>query len=99
MPLSPLQHILIQPSDLEATKDWYVNVLGLTVGDHPDFKFPVYWLYIGDRDVLHMTPGGPDVSENRKKYLGQQSQVTSGSGVVDHIAFGATGLKEMRRHL
>jgi hypothetical protein len=26
-------------------------------------------------------------------------QVTFGSGVVDHIAFGATGLKEMRRHL
>jgi hypothetical protein len=25
--------------------------------------------------------------------------VTFGSGVVDHIAFGATGLKEMRRHL
>ena len=42
MALSSLQHILIQPSDLEATKDWYVNVLGLTVGDHPDFKFPVY---------------------------------------------------------
>jgi hypothetical protein len=37
MALSSLQHILIQPSDLEATKDWYVNVLGLTVGDHPDF--------------------------------------------------------------
>lgn len=99
MPLSYLEHFLIQTVDLEATKDWYVDVLGMHVGPSPDFKFPVYWLYIGDKDVLHLTEGGGKVSENRKAYLGQQSEETHGSGVVDHVAFRATGLRDMMAHL
>jgi catechol 2,3-dioxygenase-like lactoylglutathione lyase family enzyme len=99
MPLQHLQHFLIQTEDLEKTKDWYVDVLGMRVGPHPDFKFPVYWLYLGDTDVLHLTVGGKDVSENRMKYLGQQSTATSGSGVVDHVAFRATGLLDLIVHL
>lgn len=99
MPLAFMEHFLLQAEDIEATKDWYVNVLGLQVGPHPDFKFPVYWLYLGDRDVLHLTQGGAKVTENRMKYLGQESQAVRGSGVIDHVAFRATGLKEMIAHL
>lgn len=99
MPLSHLEHFLIQAEDLDGTKDWYVDVLGMREGDHPDFKFPVYWLYVGDEPVLHLTTGGKDVSDNRKKYLGQQSEATHGSGVVDHVAFRATGLRDMMAHL
>ena len=99
MPLHHLQHFLIQTEDLEKTKDWFVDVLGMKVGPAPDFKFPVYWLYLGDTDVLHITQGGASVSENRMKYLGQQSTATSGSGVVDHVAFRATGLLDLIDHL
>ncbi|HEY4635515.1 MAG TPA: VOC family protein [Rhodospirillales bacterium] len=99
MPLAYMEHFLLQTEDIEATKDWYVKVLGFRAGPAPDFKFPVYWLYLGDRDVLHITTGGKDVSENRKKYVGQESQATSGSGVIDHVAFRATGLTEMIDHL
>ena len=74
MPLSHMEHFLLQTEDIEATKDWYVKILGFRVGPAPDFKFPVYWLYLGDRDVLHITTGGKNVSENRKKYVGQQSE-------------------------
>ena len=94
MPLHFMEHFLIQSTDIEKTKDWWVNVLGMRVGPSPDFKFPVYWLYIGDKDVLHLTQGGANVSENRMKYLGQQSQVSEGSGVIDHIGFRATGLQD-----
>ena len=41
MPLHHLEHFLIQTADMAATRDWYVEVLGLTEGEHPDFKFPV----------------------------------------------------------
>ncbi len=99
MPLHHLEHFLIQTADLEGTRDWYVNMLGMRVGPSPDFKFPVVWLYIGDTDVLHLTVGGKNVSDNRKAYLGQQSDATHGSGVVDHVAFRATGLREMMANL
>ena len=99
MPLSFMEHFLLQCVDIEATKDWYVNVLGMRVGPHPDFKFPVYWLYLGDSDVLHITQGGANVSENRKRYVGQESQAVEGSGVIDHVAFRATDLEGIRRLL
>lgn len=99
MPLSHLEHFLIQTEDIAATRDWYVGNLGLVEGPHPDFGFPVCWLYLGDEPVLHLTAGGEGVSENRKAYLGQQSTATLGSGVVDHVAFRATGLRDMMAHL
>ena len=82
MPLGHIEHFLLQTTDMAKTRDWYVRVLGLQVGPNPDFKFPVCWLYLGERDVVHLTEGGAEVSENRKKYVGQESQATSGSGVV-----------------
>ena len=41
MPLNYMEHFLLQTEDIEATKDWYVKVLGFRVGPAPDFKFPV----------------------------------------------------------
>ena len=99
MPLSHIEHFLLQTADMEKTRAWYVNVLGMRVGPSPDFKFPVFWLYLGDKDVLHVSEGGARVSENRKRYLGQESQAERGSGVIDHIAFYGTGLKQMIERL
>ena len=99
MPLSHIEHFLLQTSDMEKTREWYTTVLGMRVGPSPDFKFPVFWLYIGDTDVVHVCEGGKGVSENRKQYVGQQSEATEGTGVVDHIAFRATGLRDMLAHL
>ena len=99
MPLSHIEHFLVQTTDMAKTRDWYVRVLGMRVGPNPDFKFPVCWLYLGDKDIVHVTEGGAQVSENRKRYVGQESQATHGTGVVNHIAFRATGLPEMLEHL
>ncbi len=99
MALTNIDHYLIQTADMAASRDWYVRVLGMTEGPHPDFKFPVCWLYANGKDVLHISEGGKNVSENRLKYLGQESQETRGSGVIDHIAYRATGLEETIEHL
>ncbi len=99
MPIHHLEHFLLQCADIEATAAWYVRVLGLRDGAHPDFKIPVKWLYAGDQDVIHITQGGSGVSENRMKYLGQQSTALEGTGVIDHVAFRTTGLKEMMTRL
>ncbi len=99
MPLEHIEHFLVQTSDIEKTREWYRRVLGMEDGPAPDFKFPVHWLYLGGRDVVHITEGGAKTSENRKRYLGQQSEAVKGSGAVDHIAFRCTGLKQMIDHL
>ena len=99
MPLTHLEHFLIQPEDIDITAQWWCEMLGMRDGYHPDFKFPVKWLYLGDQDVVHMTPGGKKASDNRTRYLGESANVMQGTGVVDHVAFRATGLRETMTHL
>ena len=99
MPLSHIEHMLVQTADIAKTVEWYVRVLGMRAGYTPDFKFPVQWLYLGDNDVVHVTEGGAAISENRKRYVGQQSEAVSGTGVIDHVAFRCTGLPGMLAHL
>lgn len=97
MPLSHLEHFLIFAEDPEATRDWYVDVLGMRDGETPDFGFPVYWLYLGERDVVHITQGGAARGGGRRdKYLGNVEDVAgTGSGRIDHVAFHAAGLVDM----
>jgi catechol 2,3-dioxygenase-like lactoylglutathione lyase family enzyme len=98
MPLSHIEHYLILTPDITATRDWYVDVLGLREGPHPDFPFPVTWLYIGDQDVIHI--GQVNASAEQRKYLGDPSkQDAKGTGALDHIAFRATGLAKTLDHL
>ena len=99
MPLSHIEHLLVAADDIDATRDWYARVLGMTSGPHPDFGFPVHWMYLGGVDVVHIGPSAKMAGENQKKYLGRTSQGGQGTGAIDHIAFRATGLKEMISHL
>lgn len=100
MPLSHIEHFLLAADDQEATRDWYRAVLGMEEGPHPDFGFPVYWMYLRGKDVVHIGPSAAKANEIQKQFLGRTSQGTGeGTGAIDHIAFRATGLREMLDHL
>ena len=100
MSLSHIEHYLIAAHDMERTRDWYCSVLGLEEGPHPEFGFPVYWLYLNGRDVVHVGPSAKQAGEIQKAYLGRTSQdIGKGTGAIDHIAFRATGLKETMARL
>lgn len=86
MPLQNLNHLLVLARNLDATRDFYVDVLGLTVGPRPPFGFPGYWLYLGDRAVVHLAAKGGNPE-------------TADTGPIDHIAFEATGLADMAARL
>ncbi len=100
MPLSHIEHFLVAADDIDATRDWYARVLGLESGPHPDFGFPVHWMYAGAVDLVHIGPSARQAGEIQKKYLGRTSQdAGTGTGALDHIAFRATGLRGMLEHL
>jgi catechol 2,3-dioxygenase-like lactoylglutathione lyase family enzyme len=100
MPLSHIEHFLVAADDIDKTGEWYCRVLGMKEGPHPDFGFPVKWLYLGEVDIVHIGPSAKQAGENQKKYLGRTSQdAGSGTGALDHIAFRATGLQQMMAHL
>ena len=100
MGLSHIEHFLVAADDIDATRDWYARVLGMRSGPHPDFGFPVHWMYVGDVDVVHIGPSARKAGEIQKKYLGRTSaDAGAGTGAIDHIAFRATGLAQMIAHL
>ncbi len=92
MPLENLNHFLVAADDLEATRKFYVDVLGLEEGFRPPFDFAGHWIYLGDRAVVHLA--------DHRDYLDKVDHVRDGSadaatGPIDHIAFEATGLQDM----
>jgi len=90
MSLSSLDHCAIRTVKLEATRDFYVEALGMADGDRPDFPFPGNWLYVGGRAVLHLVGIDPDDPSGLEEYLGAVDiEDLDGSGAVDHLAFRA----------
>ena len=78
-----MNHFTITAEDERKTLDFYVGLLGMTVGPRPDLGFPGAWLYAGaPQAVLHMYFGRP--------------VPTTRTGVIDHMAFTATGLKAVK---
>ena len=77
-----LNHINIRaPMDLlEREKRFFCEILGLTVGDRPDFERAGFWLYSQGQPIVHLS--------ERDRYLdgGQR-------GYFDHVAFQSQGLR------
>jgi len=82
MALEALEHFTITCADLERTRDFYRDVLGLKEGYRPNFNFAGYWLYSGDVPVVHLTDEKGAIAENR-----QGSRSDTDTGRLDHIAF------------
>jgi len=80
-----LDHFTIRTGDLDSTRDFFTEVVGLTVGDRPPFSFPGYWLYGEGRALVHLVGAAPG-----RSYLedhGGDGDPGEGTGAVDHLAF------------
>ncbi|MBT5429958.1 MAG: hypothetical protein HOK89_08560 [Rhodospirillaceae bacterium] len=87
-------HYLLFAKNLDETVKWYGDVLNMRPGPLPDFDVPVYWLYLEDKPIIHVTERK---KENQiESYIGKVDYENDlGSGLIDHIAFNCTGLEKM----
>ena len=75
-----MNHFAVIAEDEHKTLDFYVGLLGMTVGHRPDLGFPGAWLYAGGpQAVLHMYFERPMPKQR--------------AGVIDHMAFTAQSLR------
>ncbi len=84
-----INHIqLVAEKDLVLKlRDFYCDVVGLSEGFRPAFERFGFWLYIGDKDVLHIiTPKEGD---------GRSPQKSS----FDHVAFKTAHYQEVLKKL
>src|SRR5262245_38070686 len=96
MPLGVLQHYTIEPFDIERTKDFYCDVLGLENGDRPPLGFPGYWLYSGGVATVHLL--GPRQPREGITVRPPDMKMDN-TGRLDHIAFAATDLAGVRARI
>jgi|SRR4249920_3321596 len=78
MAIAGMNHFTVLSGNLDATKAFYIDILGLKEGYRPPLGFPGVWLYVGDQAVLHVIAGRKLPSEP--------------GGVLDHMAFSASDL-------
>ena len=96
MTLKELHHCSIRTNKLEETKNFYEHILGMRVGNRPPFPFPGYWLYLDDHAVIHLIGIDENDPEGLNEYLGEVNvNELSGGGAVDHLAFRASGSKDL----
>lgn len=92
MPITQMQHYMVLSKDLEKTRQFYCDVLGLRAGPRPPFDFDGLWIYVGEVAVVHVAGHASYVATGR---LRDASQDRHGSGSVDHIAFAADNWDEL----
>ncbi|MDF1719769.1 MAG: VOC family protein [Minwuia sp.] len=75
-----LDHVNVRSRDLEGMRAFFETVVGLTVGDRPDFDFPGYWLYgaAPGEAIVHLVGIADD---------GQTPEPGPVDHPVDHFAF------------
>ncbi len=85
MPATAMNHFTVLTDQLDETVTFYRELLELEPGKRPNFKFPGAWLYSNGQAILHVIAGNK-LPETRE-------------GVIDHMAFSATGLIDMVERL
>jgi catechol 2,3-dioxygenase-like lactoylglutathione lyase family enzyme len=85
MAITEMNHFTVLTDDLERTRAFYVELLGLREGPRPPLGIPGAWLYAGERPILHVIAG---------RALPEQRR-----GVLDHMAFSATDLAGLTARL
>jgi catechol 2,3-dioxygenase-like lactoylglutathione lyase family enzyme len=93
-----MEHVLLLTDDIERSREFYCQVVGLAVGDRPPLQFPGYWLYAGATACLHIAQR--DVYLTHATGLGLSVSATGGAGgSVDHIAFNAGHYQDANERL
>ena len=83
--VASLDHVNILTNDVEACRQFYIDVLGFEEGFRPDFGFPGLWIYLGGAPVVH--------------FIQSKKQQPLNSGTIDHIAFRAHNYEKFAARL
>ncbi|MET3107265.1 catechol 2,3-dioxygenase-like lactoylglutathione lyase family enzyme [Oxalobacteraceae bacterium GrIS 2.11] len=81
MSATTINHINIRvPAEmLNSVRDFYCAALGLQAGERPNFGSLGYWLYAGDKALIHLSVCKSD--EIRSTHI---------KNALDHVAFDCT---------
>ena len=90
MPVTEINHINFRTDreTMQKLKDFYCDIIGLTVGKRVASTTYGYWLYIGDNDVVHLA-----------EYKTATPPQLNVHGTYDHVSLTFTDMPAMEAHL
>lgn len=95
--VSALEHVTIRCAQLQRTRDFYVDLMGLTDGERPNFPFRGHWLYLGGIPVVHLVEATDTAGAWGRDIVIPKSE--EGTGSFDHVAFKGDDFAAMRSKL
>lgn len=98
MPLTQLEHYLVLTDDIDATRDFYCNVLGMRLGPRPPLRFSGYWVYLGEVPCIHIADWQSYRAYSEATGIAISARAV-GTGPVDHIAFNAVDYASVKARL
>jgi catechol 2,3-dioxygenase-like lactoylglutathione lyase family enzyme len=96
--LTGMEHYLVLTKDIDATRDFYQDALGMTQGFRPPLEFPGYWMYIGLTPVIHIAEWAAYTAHSTAKDIPVTAPAAS-TGAFDHVAFNAQDFDEVLARL
>ena len=94
MGVSALEHVTIRCAQLQRTRDFYVDLMGLIDGDRPNFPFRGHWLYLGGIPVVHLVEATDTAGAWGRDIV--VPNPVEGTGSFDHVAFKGDDFEVMR---
>ena len=104
MEIKRIDHYSIRTLDVEASRRFYTEIIGLKVGPRPPFDFPGVWLYKGEPPadlynpennygMVHVMGVDRYNPQALIDYMGGADPDTQkdSTGALDHIALAVTG--------
>ena len=98
MAITRMEHFLVLTDDIEATRDFYCQALGVRVGPRPPLNFSGYWLYVENIPCIHIADW-ETYTANAKQHGIPVSTKSAGTGSMDHIAFNGEDFDEIAARL
>ena len=89
MEVDTIDHVNVETDDVDRSAEFYREVIGLKEGPRPDFDRPGFWMYAGDKPVVHIIK----TAQNNKMLTGSKD------ASISHFALQIKNLKNARDHL
>ncbi|RQO33885.1 extradiol dioxygenase [Herminiimonas sp. KBW02] len=80
-----IDHATIVTPQLEAVRQFFCDIVGLTAGERPPFGFEGYWLYHDGKAVIHLIK------------THSERPITKSPARIDHIAFRVDSADEWNK--
>ncbi|MGJ8646620.1 MAG: VOC family protein [Marinomonas colpomeniae] len=85
-------HLSLSAKEPEKIKDFLIELLDLEVKTRPDFSFSGYFLFAGDKDVIHIFPQQSDIEAHNLENCFVPN-------IVHHVSFFSDNYDEVMQKI